>query len=108
MSHCKSYQANQVQKSLEKPTVINHSLTVTKNPLFSLNPVIIYRINVISNWTDFYAFTNFRSADADEMLSLKIESVNFNVNGFTGLSEGKRYSLSLSITDSIIKGFYSC
>ena len=62
----------QIRYSREKPIVINHSLTVTKSPLFSLNPVIIYRFNVTSNWTEFYAFTSFRSADADEMLSLSI------------------------------------
>ena len=92
----------QIRYSREKPIVINHSLTVTKSPLFSLNPVIIYWINVTSNWKEFYAFTSFRSADADEMVSLKIKSVNFNVNVFTDLSERKRYSLSLTITDSII------
>ena len=92
----------QIRYSLEKPIVINHSLTVTKSPLFSVNPVIIYPVNVTSNWKEFYAFTSFGSADADEMLSLKIKSVNFNVNIFTALSEGKRYPLSLSITDSII------
>ena len=89
----------QIRYSLEKPIIINHSLTVTKSPLFSLNPVIIYRINVTSNWKEFYAF---RSANVDELLSLKIKSVNFNVNIFTGLSEGKKHPLSLSITDSII------
>ena len=92
----------QIRYSLEKSIVINHSLTVTKSPLFSVNPVIIYPVNVTSKWKEFYAFTSFGSADADEMLSLKIKSVNFNVNIFTALSEGKRYPLSLSITDSII------
>ena len=49
-----------------------------------------------------YAFISFRSADADEILSLKSKSVNFNVNIFTTLFAGKRYSLSLSIMNSII------
>ena len=67
-----------------------------------MNPVITYRINVKNNWDKFYAFTSFRTGDADEMLRLKIKSVNLNVNIFTALSEGKRYPPSLSITDSII------
>ena len=92
----------QISYRLEKTIVIRHSLIVTKSPLFSLNPVIIYPITVTSNWKSFYAFTTFRSADADEILSLKIKSVNFNVNIFTALYEGKRHPLSLSITDSII------
>ena len=91
-----------IRYSVGKPIVIKHSLTVTKSPLFSLNPVINYRINVTNNWKEFYAFTSFRSDDADEMLNLKIKSVDFNVNIFTSLSEGKRLPLSLSITDSII------
>ena len=49
-----------------------------------------------------YAFISFRSADADEILSLKSKSVNFSVNIFTTLFAGKRYSLSLSIMNSII------
>ena len=92
----------QIKYSLEKPIVIKHNLTVTKSPLFTLNPVIIYPLHLTSNWKEFYAFTSFRSADADEMLGLKIKSVNFNVNIFTALCEGRRHPLSLSITDSII------
>ena len=91
-----------IRYSVGKPIVIKHSLTVTKSPLFSLNPVINYRINVTNNWKEFYAFTSFRSDDADEMLNLKIKSVDLNVNIFTSLSERKRLPLSLSITDSII------
>ena len=91
-----------IRYSVGKPIVIKHSLTVTKSPLFSLNPVINYRINVTNNWKEFYTFTSFRSEDADEMLNLKIKSVDFNVNIFTSLSERKRLPLSLSITDSII------
>ena len=55
-----------------------------------------------NTWKVFYAFTSFRSDDADEMLNLKIKSVDLNVNIFTSLSERKRLPLSLSITDSII------
>ena len=91
-----------IRYSVGKPIVIKHSLTVTKSPLFSLNPVINYRINVTNNWKEFYTFTSFRSEDDDEMLNLKIKSVDFNVNIFTSLSERKRLPLSLSITDSII------
>ena len=40
----------QIRYSLEQPIAINHSLTVTKSPLFSVNPVIIYPVNVTSNW----------------------------------------------------------
>ena len=93
----------QIRYSLEKPIVIKHSLIVTRSPLFSLNPVIIYRISVTSNWKEFYVFTSFRFADTDEMLNLKSKSVNFNVNIFTARSEGSRYPLLLSITGSIIR-----
>ena len=92
----------QISYSLEKPVVINHSLTVTKWPLFSFSPVIKYPIRVANKWEKFYAFTSFQSTDSDELLSLKIKSVNFDVNIFTALYEGKRYPLLLSITDSII------
>ena len=87
---------------MEKPILIKHSLTITKSPLFSLNPVIKYPISVTNKWKKFYAFTSFRSTNSDEMLSLKIKSVNLDVNIFTALYEGKRYPLILSITDSII------
>ena len=92
----------QISYSLEKPVVINHSLTVTKWPLFSFSPVIKYPIRVANKWEKFYAFTSFQSTDSDELLSLKIKSVNFDVNIFTALYEGKRYPLLLSIADSII------
>ena len=92
----------QIMYILEKPIVIKHSLIVTKSPLFSLNPVIIYGMNNTRHHKEFYAFTSFSSADADKLLSLKIRSVNFNVNIFTALYEGKGHPLSLSITDSII------
>ena len=92
----------QIRYCLEKPIVISCSLSVAKSPLSSMNPVITYRINVKNKWDEFYAFTSFRTGDADEMLDLKIESVNLNVDIFNALSEGKRYLSSLSITDSII------
>ena len=76
----------QIKYSLENHIVIKHSLTITKCPLFTVNPVIVYQFNVNSNWKEFYAFGSFTSAvAATEMLSLKIKSVNFNVNVFTAL-----------------------
>ena len=105
----------QIKYSLENHIVIKHSLTITKYPLFTVNPVIVYQFNVNSNWKEFYAFGSFTSAvAATEMLSLKIKSVNFNVNVFTALSEGYKTTgrnmfddisgspLLLSISDSII------
>ena len=105
----------QIQYSLEKHIVIKHNLTITKCPLSAVNPLIVYEFNVNSNWKEFYAFTSFKSAvSAAGMLSLKIKSVNFNVNFFTALSEEYKtigrnmfddisgYPLSLSISDSII------
>ena len=105
----------QIKYSLEKHIVIKHSLTITKCPLFAVNPLIVYEFNVNSNWKEFYAFASFTSAvSAAGMLSLKVESVNFNVSFFTALSEGYKtigrnmfgdisgYPLSLSISDSII------
>ena len=67
-----------------------------------------------SNWKEFYAFANFRSDAAAKMLSLKIKSVNFNVNIFSDYSGGyrsigknmfddiPRRPLFLSISNSII------
>ena len=106
----------QIKYTLEKQIVMKHSLTVTKYPLFTANPVIIYGDNVTRNWKEFYAFAKFRSAAAAPagILSLKIKSVNFNVNIFTAFSEeyktiGKgtfEYAsgclVSLLISDSII------
>ena len=92
----------QIRYCLEKPIVISYSLSVAKSSLSSMNPVITYRINVKNNWDESYAFKSYRTGDADEMLSLKIKSVNLNVNIFTALSEGKRYPSSLSITNSIV------
>ena len=78
----------QIRYNLDKQIVIKHSLTVTKCPSFSINPVIISRGNVTSNRKEFYAFAKFRSAPAAvEIMSLKIKSVNFNVNIFTAYSK---------------------
>ena len=49
-----------------------------------------------------YAFISFRLGDPGEILNLKSKSANFNLNIFTTLFAGKRYSLSLSIMNSII------
>ena len=104
----------QIKYTLEKQIVMKHSLTVTKYPLFTANPVIIYGDNVTRNWKEFYAFAKFRSAAAAEVLILKIKSVNFNVNIFTAYSEGYKSigknifddisgrSLLLSISNSIV------
>ena len=64
--------------------------------------MIIYQDNVTSNWKEFYAFAKFRSvaAAAAEILSLKIKSVNFNVNIFTAYSEGYK-SIGKNIFDDI-------
>ena len=107
----------EIRYSLEKQIIIKHSLTVTKYPLVGLNPAIIYRVNATSSWNGFYAFASFRPAvaAAAEMLSLKMKSVNFNVNIFSSFSEGYRSSgknmfrgisgfpLLLSISNSIIR-----
>ena len=58
-----------------------------------------------SNWRKFYAFVSVKAAAAAaaEMLSLKVQSVNFNLNVFTAFSEDiSGCPLSLSISDSII------
>ena len=79
----------QIRYRLDKQIVIKHSLTVTKCPSFSINPVIISRDNMTSNWKEFYAFAKLRSAAATvEIMSLKIKSVNFNVNIYTAYSKG--------------------
>ena len=107
----------EIRYSLEKQIIIKHSLTVTKYPLVGLNPTIIYRVNATSSWNGFYAFASFRpaAAAAAEMLSLKMKSVNFNVNIFSSFSEGYGSTgknmfgnisgcpLLLSISNSIIR-----
>ena len=109
----------QIKYSLEKQIIIEHNLTVTKNPLFSVNPVLTYPENKTSNWKKFYAFASVRStaasvAAAAEILSLKFKSVSFNVNIFIASAEGCKTvgknmfedasgcPLSISISDSII------
>ena len=104
----------QIRYSLEQQIVIKHSLTITKCPPYSVNPVIIYRKNVTRTWKEFFAFTKFRSAASAETFSLTINSINFNVNIFTAYSEGHNSigknvfgdisgcSLLLSISNSII------
>ena len=105
----------EIRYSLEKEIIIKHSLTVTKYPLLGLNPVITYRVNATGNWKGFYAFASFGSVAAAEMLSLKMKSVNFNVNIFSSFSEGYGSTgknmfgnisgcpLLLSISNSIIR-----
>ena len=106
----------EIRYSLEKQIIVKHSLTITKYPLVGLNPVIIYRVNATSSWKEFYAFASFRStaAAAAEILSLKMNSVNFHVNIFSAFLEGYRYNgknmfgdisgcpLLFSISNSII------
>ena len=57
-----------------------------------------------SYWRKVYAFVSFKpAATASEMLSLKIKSINFNVNVFTAFSKDiSGCPLSLSVSDSII------
>ena len=107
----------EIRYSLEKQIIIKHSLIITKYPLVGLNPVIIYRVNATSTWKEFYAFASFRStaAVAAKMFSLKIKSVNFNVNIFSSFSERYRSTgknifgdesgcpLFLSISNCIIR-----
>ena len=112
-------QMKQIRYSLESQIVIKHSLTVSKFPAYSLNPVIIYHLNVTNNWQEFYAFAISPSAVATETVKLNIKSVNFNVNIFTTFSEehktlsksatvGDTFGLQLwlSISDSIISSPY--
>ena len=112
-------QMKQIRYSLESQIVIKHSLTVSKFPAYSLNPVIIYHLNVTNNWQEFYAFAISPSAVATETVKLNIKSVNFNVNIFTTFSEehktlsksatiGDTFGLELwlSISDSIISSPY--
>ena len=106
---------NQVSYILQNPVVIKHSLTVTKFPANSQNPVITHYFNVTSNLKEIYAFVIYRYVVAPEALTLDIKSVNFNVNILTTFSEGCKalqksvvvgnisgFELSISISDSII------
>ena len=93
----------QIRYTLENPIIIKHSLTVSKFPAYSQNPLITYNRNVTSSRKGFYAFTIFRYVLSPEILTLNIKSVNFNVNIFTTLTEDiSSFHLSLSISDSII------
>ena len=78
----------QVSYILENPVVIKHSLTVTKFPTNSQNPVIKHHFNVTSNWKEIYTFAISRYVVAPEILALDIKSVNFNVNILTTFSKG--------------------
>ena len=106
---------NQVSYILQNPVVIKHSLTVTKFPANSQNPVITHYFNVTSNLKEIYTFVIYRYVVAPEALTLDIKSVNFNVNILTTFSEGCKalqksvvvgnisgFELSISISDSII------
>ena len=93
----------QIRFTLENPIIIKHSLTVSKFPAYSQNPVITYDRNVTRNQKEFYAFTIFRYVLLPEILTLKIKSVNFNVNILTALTEDiSGFHLSVSILDSTI------
>ena len=105
----------QIRHILENPIVIKHSLTVTKYPTSSQNPVITNDFNVTSHWKKVHAFAIFRKIVAPEALALDIQSVNFNVNILTTFSEEWKappkkatvgntsdFQLALSISDSVI------
>ena len=88
---------------LKNPIIITHSLTISKFPAYSQNPLITYDRNLASNQKEFYAFAIFRYALAPDILTLNIKSVNFNVNILTILTGNISCShLSLSISYSII------
>ena len=112
-------QIKQIRYSLENQIVIKHSLTITKFPAYSLNPVITYHLNMTNNWQHFYAFAISPYVVTAETLTLNIKSVNFNVNILTTFSEGDKtlsksvaigdtfaLQLWLSISDSIISSPY--
>ena len=93
----------QISYTLENSIVIKHSLTVSKFPVYSHNPLITYDCNVTNNRKDFYAFSIFPNTLAPDILNLNIKSVNFNVNILTTLTgEISGFHLSFSISDSII------
>ena len=93
----------QIRFALQNPIIIKHSLTVSKFPPYSQNPLITYDHNVTRNWKEFYAFTIFQYVLSPEILTLNIKSVNFNVNILTTLSgDISGFHLSFSISDSII------
>ena len=105
----------QIMYIVENPIVIKNSLTVTKFPMYSQNPVITYHLNRTSNWKVFYAFAVSRYIEAPGVLALNFKSVDFNVNILTTFSEEFKtlqknvlvkdifdLELSLSISESII------
>ena len=92
-----------IRFTLKNPIIITHSLTISKFPAYSQNPLITYDRNLASNQKEFYAFAIFRYALAPDILTLNIKSVNFNVNILTTLTGNISCShLSLSISYSII------
>ena len=105
----------QIRYTVENTIIIKHSLTVTKFPVYSQNPLITYDLNVASNRKEFYAFAISRYALAPKILNLNIKSVNFNVNILTTFSDGFKalqknvvardisdFHLCLSISDSVV------
>ena len=101
----------QIWYNAENTTIIKHSLTVTKFPAYSQNPLITYDLNVTSNRKKSCDFAIVRYALASNILTLDFKSVNFNVNNLTTFSKGFktlqknviiRVQLWLSIFDSII------
>ena len=92
-----------IRFTLKNPIIIKHSLTISKFPAYSQNPLITYDRNLASNQKEFYAFAIFRYALAPDILNLNIKSVNFNVNILTTLTGNiSCFHLSLSISYSII------
>ena len=105
----------QIGYTVENTIIIKHSLTVTKFPTYSQNPLITYDLNVISNRKEFYAFAIFRDALAPNILTLNIKSVNLYVNILTTSSgrfktsqknvvtrDTSGFQLWLSVSDSIV------
>ena len=78
----------QIRYTVENTIIIKHSLTVTKFPEYSQNPLITYDLNMTSNRKEFYAFAILRYALAANILTLNISSVNFNLNILTTFSQG--------------------
>ena len=77
----------QIRYTVENTIIIKHSLTVTKFPKYSQNPLTTHDVNVISNRKEFYAFAIFRDVLAPNILTLNIKSVNLYVNILTTSSD---------------------
>ena len=105
----------QIRYTVENTIIIKHSLTVTKFPVYSQNPLITYDLNATSKRKEFYAFAVFRYGLAPNILTLNIMSVDFNVNILTTFSDGFKalqknvvardisdFQLWLSISDSVV------